>query len=171
MGNREPVQYMGIVAVAKRGGKLGTRSLAAALLFTLVGGHAQELDPMDPALIGSGVDRAEVVLIGTFKVTWLFPWIDGWHYRGVLHADEVLLDGGSGKRQIPFEWLERYGNRCLICERISQFNGKSGIWLLTRAKDGLRLSGTAATLCGGPLPAGASKLVREAIQRRRTYRR
>lgn len=126
---------------------------------------------MDPALIGSGVDDAEVVLIGTFEVTRWFPWIDGWHYRGVLHADEVLFDGGSAKRQIPLEWVERYGNHCLICERISQFDGKSGIWLLARAKDGLRLSGTAATLCGGPLPVEASSLVREAVQRRRTHRR
>lgn len=66
MGSREPVQHLGIVAVAKRGRKLAQLP-AAALLFTLVSGHAQELDPMDPALIGSGVDDAEVVLIGTFE--------------------------------------------------------------------------------------------------------
>ena len=151
-----------------RGENPRIRLVALALLLTLVSIRGQEPDPMDPTYIRFGVDRADVIVIGAFKVARFYPWVDGWHYSGVLDTDEVLLGDGPGRRTLPFSWLETYENDCRICERMSQFDHKSGIWILTTTNGGFRLTGTAATLCGGPLPLEALDRIKDAIGRKRT---
>jgi hypothetical protein len=103
-----------------------------------------------------------------FRVEWFYPWIDGWHYTGALHVDDTLYGERQGNQPIPFRWLQRYGNGCLVCDRVSAFNGKSGIWFLAVKNGVWRLSGTAATMCGGPLPLDTRNALVNAVERKKT---
>ena len=130
-------------------------------------GHAQDLNPRDPVYIDYAVDRADVILTGTFRVIWFYPWFDGWHYSGALQVDDVLFGDHRGHEPIPFYWLETYGSSCLICDRLSMFDNDSGIWLLTRRNGAFQLAGTEATWCGGPLPLDTREIVDRAIDRKK----
>src|SRR5260370_26124308 len=83
--------------------------------------HAQDLNPRDPVYIDYAVDRADVILTGTFRVIWFYPWFDGWHYSGALQVDDVLFGDHRANEPIPFYWLGTYGTSCLILRRLSVF--------------------------------------------------
>lgn len=142
-------------------------ALTFLLIAAVVRSDAQEPDPRDPVYIGFGIDRADVIVLGVFRVTWFYPWLDGWHYSGVLQVDDVLYGDHTQKERIQFRWIERYGNSCLICERVSRLDAETGIWLLARTNGALQLRGTAATLCGGPLPLDTKRTVMEALIKRK----
>jgi hypothetical protein len=46
--------------------------------------------PKDHALIADGLKRADVVVIGMFRLQRSFPWFDGWHRRGAIEVEAVL---------------------------------------------------------------------------------
>jgi hypothetical protein len=136
-------------------------------LLGLVEVRAQEPDPLAPEYIDAGVSRADAIVAGVFRVQSFYPWIDGWHYRGRPDVEEALYWNGQPSRQIPFRWLEKYGSSCLNCDRLSLFGRRQGIWLLATKHGILALSGTEATVCGGPLPREARTAVMNAIQRKK----
>ena len=141
---------------------------AFVFLVAVCVSQAQELDPKGPAYIDPGVERATDIVAGTFRVAWFYPWSDGWHYRGAIQVDDVLDGDCLDKQPIPFHWLEKYDNGCLICDRISRLNKKSGVWLLVKRNGAWSLVGTAATICGDPLPLETRGTVVDAIRRKRT---
>lgn len=127
---------------------------------------AQEFDPRDPSVIAMGVNRAQLIVVGTFRVNRSSPWFDGWRYSGELQVQEVL--DGERMKSIPFHWTERYGGTCLVCETLSALNNENGIWMLTRSvANGWKLIGATGTFCGGPFPLGTKELVAGLVQKRR----
>lgn len=129
------------------------------LATTILVGSAQELDPHDPAVIAGRVSRAGAVVVGTFKVGWCLPWFDGWHCNGAVHVVESLYGPWKATDAIQFRWRERYGNACLACEKVSQFDGDSGIWFLSNSEGTWRFTSTGASWCGGPFAASDRDLV------------
>jgi hypothetical protein len=124
----------------------------------------QEVDPANPFFMAQGINRADLIVVGTFRVGWLYPWFDGWRYSGALHIETVL--DGSRKAELPieFRWKEGYGTSCLPCDRMSRINRQRGIWLLTQKDGHWRFSGTAATLCGWSLPMHVQGAIEKAIR-------
>ena len=144
-----------------------SRGPLIAFWIAVTSSHAQEFDPRDPSIIAEELSRANLVVVGTFGVDWHYPWIDGWHYSGSLHVDEVLFGDRKPHDPIPFRWLEKYGISCLICDRISDFKGKSGVWFLSAKNGEWQFSGTMARVCGGPSPLDTRKTLIEAVQERK----
>jgi hypothetical protein len=124
----------------------------AVLLLAAVPGFAQEFDPHDPAVIAERLDRASTVIVGTFKVDRCLPWFDGWHCSGEVHVAESIHGDWKPSQTVPFRWKERFGNICLVCEKVSQFDGQNGIWFLTKKNDVWAFTPTGAFWCGGPFP-------------------
>lgn len=128
----------------------------------------QEIDPANPFFLTAGVNRANLIVVGTFRVGWFYPWIDGWHYSGALYVEKVLDGNRRADPSIEFRWIEGYGATCLGCDRMSRIAGQRGIWLLTQRDGQWRFSGTAATFCGWSLPMHAQDAVEQAIRGKRT---
>jgi len=131
------------------------------LCVAVLPGFAQEISPKDPAVIAEGVNRSTKVVIGTFKTGFHFPWFDGWHYSGRIDIEEVLY-GGTLRTAITLQWKERYSS-CLVCEKKSAYDGKKGIWFVTKANGGWHHSET-KLWCGGPLPLDSRQDVVEAVK-------
>ena len=147
------------------------RLLTVAFLVTAICpllSRGQEIDPSNPFFLKAGVDRANLIVVGTFRVDWFYPWFDGWHYSGALHINEVLDGGRTSGPPIEFRWKEIYGATCITCNRMSRINGERGIWLLTEKEGRWLFSGTAATLCGWSLPMHVRGVVEQAIRAKRT---
>lgn len=159
----ESLQHVGVMKMASLL-RFSTAVLVVAFILPTL--PSQELNPLDPTDIRLGVEEADVIVTGEFKVNWFYPWLDGWHYSGALRVGEVLYGDGRVERQIPFRWLEGFGSSCLMCDRLSWFDRRSGIWLLTKKGGSFQFSGTVATLCGEALPMEARAIVVEAIRRR-----
>ena len=152
-----------------RAGRCRTVVLLLCLIACSTVIHSQELDQRDPNYIAFEVDRADLIVTGTFHVVWFYPWFDGWHYSGALDIEDVLYGDHPLHDPILFHWLEKYGfSLCRICERVSLLNRKSGVWLLTRMNGALELLGTGAMFCDAPLPSDTRKTVIQAIQQKRT---
>ena len=105
---------------------------AIAVALVVLPGMAQEFDPKDPTIIADGLTKANVVVVGTFRVAWFYPWFGGWHYTGAIHTEEILYGDHSANRGVPLRWKEGYGSTCLISEKLSRFQGERGIWLVTQ---------------------------------------
>ncbi len=73
---------------------------AIGCVYDVRGKEAPELDTRDPVFIASGVDRADVIVAEVFKVGSFYLWLDGWHYRGILHVNDVA-DGDHDKPPNP----------------------------------------------------------------------
>jgi hypothetical protein len=129
-------------------------------------GHAQEFDPHDPAVIAEGLNRANAVVVGRFAVDRCLPWFDGWHCDGAIQVAETLYGDLKKNDAVQFRWKERYGNTCLVCEKISLFRDHKGVWFLARKNGAWRLSGTMASFCDGPLPMDCRDAVLQAIRRK-----
>ena len=140
------------------------RSAIVVFCLAALSVFGQELNPEDPVIIAEGLNRATMVVTGTFRVDWSYPWFDGWHYSGSIHVQESL----KGKRRlegpIAFRWREGYGASCLICERLSRLNGKHGIWLLRERGGEYETVGTVAQFCREPLPMESLKTVVELVK-------
>lgn len=143
--------------------------VVASFVAVSIGAHSvcdgQEFNPRDPEIIRSAVKEAELIGVGTFKASLPLPWIDGWHYSGVIQFDTILFTVDP-EAQVSFRWIEPYGATCLICRKLSIFKNHSGIWFLRRKNSEWILTGTLATMCGGPLPLDTRLLVTEAIRQR-----
>jgi hypothetical protein len=126
--------------------------------------YAQEFDPHDPAVLADGLNRANAVVVGNFGVDWCLPWFDGWHCSGAIHVQESLRGEWKPKDAVRLRWKERYGNTCLVCEKVSRLHGDSGIWFLAKKDGAWQLSGTKATFCDGPLPMDCRDAVLKAIR-------
>jgi hypothetical protein len=126
----------------------------------------QEIDPSDPFFLAAGVNRANLIVVGTFRAGSFYPWFDGWHYSGALHIERVLDGSRKADPPIEFRWKEGYGATCLVCDRMSRISRQRGIWLLTQKDGQWRFSGTAATLCGWSLPMHVQGAVEKAIRER-----
>ncbi|MBM3787330.1 MAG: hypothetical protein FJW30_23470 [Acidobacteria bacterium] len=87
-----------------RFGCLPAALVLAGIMSTATFG--QEIDPADPFFLAAGVNRANLIVGGTFRVGWFYPWFDGWHYSGAPHIERVL--DGSRKADLPieFRWKE-----------------------------------------------------------------
>ena len=145
-----------------------SRCVRLSLVFiAALCGYAQEFDPHDPAIIADGVNRASAVVVGRFRVDWCLPWLDGWHCSGAIHVTETLYGAGIQNNIVPFRWKERYGNICLVCEKVSRFHGNRGIWFLARKDGAWLLSGTTASWCAGPSPMDCREAVVQAIGRKK----
>lgn len=53
---------------------------------------------------------------------------------------------------MPFHWRGRYGNSCVLCEKISQFDGQTGICFLRKMGGSWLFTRTGTPLCGDPFP-------------------
>jgi hypothetical protein len=158
---------MGVLTMAVRLGSLSAAALVSVLVVpTLTFG--QEIDLSNPFFLAAGVNRANLIVIGTFRVGWFYPWFDGWRYSGALHIEKVLDGSRKAEPPIEFRWKESYGATCLWCERMSRINVQRGIWLLTQKQGQWLFSGTAATLCGWSLPMHVRGAVEKAILEKRT---
>jgi hypothetical protein len=142
--------------------------LAALLLIGILptATLGQEIDPADPFFLAAGVNRSNLIVVGTFRVGWFYPWFDGWHYSGALHIEKVLDGSRQADPPIEFRWKEGYGATCLLCDRMSRISPQRGIWLLTQKDGQWRFSGTAASPCGWSLPMGVQGAVEKAIRER-----
>jgi len=129
-------------------------------------GSAQELDPHDPSLIAYRLERASAVVVGKFQKDWCLPWLDGWHCSGAVHITESLYGGWKPSEAVQFRWKERYGNSCLVCEKVSQFDGHKGIWFLTKKNDTWQFTSTGALWCGGPFPMDEQDAVIRLVRQR-----
>jgi hypothetical protein len=150
-----------------QGGRVLKRKIVMALATVLMGTistPAQEINPADPFFSTAGVSRANLIVVGTFKVGWHYPWFDGWHYSGALYIEKVLDGSRMADPPIEFWWKEGYGSTCLVCDRMSQVSNQRGIWLLTQKNGQWRFSGTAATLCNWSLPMHVQGAVEKAIR-------
>jgi hypothetical protein len=107
---------------------------------------------LDPAVIADRLDRASAVVVGKFQVDWCLPWFDGCHCSGAVHIAESLHGTWKPSEAVQFRWKERYGNSCLVCEKVSQFHGHEGIWFLTKKNYEWQFTSTGAFWCGGPFP-------------------
>jgi hypothetical protein len=132
----------------------------------VLGSQAQELDPKDPALIADGLTRANVVVVGTFRVAWFYPWFDGWHYSGAIHAEEILYGDRSANRVVPLRWKQGYGSTCLISEKLSRFQGERGIWLVAQTDGEWQLLKT-RIWGGGPFQLDSRETVRQLLKQKR----
>lgn len=101
----------------------GVMALAIFLIGT-ISTHGQEIDPADPFFLADGVNRANLIVVGTFRVGRFYPWFDGWHYSGALEIEKVLHGSRKAEPPIPFRWKEGYGASCLICDRMSLIGGQ-----------------------------------------------
>ena len=137
-----------------------------ALWLTTLPGFAQNLDPHDPAVIADRLDRATAVVIGRFQVDWCLPWFDGWHCSGAIHVAESLRGSWKPSEAVQFRWKERYGDTCLVCEKVSQFHRHKGIWFLTKKNDAWQFTLTGAFWCGGPFPMDDRDAVIRLIRQR-----
>jgi len=140
----------------------GIGIIAVTALF----GSAQELDPHGTAIIADGLSRAEGIVVGRFDRDWCLPWFDGWHCSGAIHVEETLRGEWKPTDALAFRWKERYGNSCLICEKVSRLHRRSGIWLLTKKGIVWEIGGTAATPCGDPLPMDSRDAVMLVLRQR-----
>jgi hypothetical protein len=143
---------------------------AVALLLvwlTIGSAFGQEIDPSGPFFLAAGVKRANLIVVGTFRVGWFYPSFDGWHYSGALHIEKVLDGSRKADPPIEFRWKEGYGATCLVCDRMSRISRQRGIWLLTQKDGQWRFSGTAATLCGWSLPMHVRGAVETAIRQKK----
>jgi hypothetical protein len=143
----------------------GAGALLLALL-TISSAVGQEIDPSEPFFLAAGVNRANLIVVGTFRVGWFYPWFDGWHYSGALHIDKVLDGSRKADPPIEFRWKEGYCATCLVYDRMSRISRQRGIWLLTQKDGQWRFSGTAATACGWSLPMHVQGAVEKAIRER-----
>jgi hypothetical protein len=66
-----------------------TFAISLTLVFAALS-CAQEVNFKDPALIADDLRRADVVVIGTFRLQQSLPWFDGWRRRGNLKSKRLL---------------------------------------------------------------------------------
>jgi hypothetical protein len=129
--------------------------------------HAQELfsNPRDPQTLINELDRATTVAVGSFRVSRTYPWFDGWHYSAAIKVKEFMYGGGKNRSEIPFRWTEHWGGTCLVCTRLSQYDGASGIWFLHERDGALDIVNvTHESFCGKPLPMTLHEVVAKAIR-------
>ena len=139
---------------------LVTSILLVAIVPTVT--TAQQIEAANPFFLADAIHRAHLIAVGTFKVSWFYPWVDGWHYRGALKIEKVLKGSRKAEPPIEFYWKEAFGSNSLVCDRMSWIDNQRAIWLLTH-KDGVwRLSGTAGTFCGWDLPMSLQGAVEKA---------
>jgi len=48
--------------------------------------------------------EATLIVVGTMRPGFTFPWLDGWHVTGTIVVDEVLY-GHVSVREIPFRFI------------------------------------------------------------------
>jgi hypothetical protein len=119
-------------------------------------------------MIADALSRADVVVIGTFRVQRSVPWFDGWHRKGTLQVETVLYGSARVGDSIQYRWLEPFVPASDSCDRLSSwFDGLKGIWFLKRNGREWALSGTKAVWCGGPLRLDARDAIQNAVNARR----
>lgn len=80
----------------------------------------------------AGLDRADLVVVGTLHHDFKFPWIDGWNERGHIDIDRILK-GSFEQTKVPFAWERDF--RAGWCLTRPDWRGAVGtrcIWVLTR---------------------------------------
>jgi hypothetical protein len=75
--------------------------------------------------------EAELVVVGTFRQGFTYPWIDGWHVAGTVEVDETLLGPPTG-HLIKYRYVCRWDVLCryLPPPRFRPFFTEKGIWFL-----------------------------------------
>jgi len=83
-------------------------------------------------LIATDVSHSDLVVIGTLRHDFTFPWTDGWNERG--HIDvERTLKGSAEQTTLSFAWERDYWTGwCVTRPDWRGVVGLHGIWILTR---------------------------------------
>jgi hypothetical protein len=149
------------------------RSVLIATMFAALPNiaAAQEFDLRPPGVIDGAVKDATLIVVGTFRAPWCWPWFDGWHCSGGIGVEEILSGNFRKGGSVPFRWREPFvRGDSGVCYWFTDLRNKRGIWLLTediRMPSGWRIQGTIATFCAGPLPIKCKTRVESAIRNAR----
>src|SRR5579862_9398957 len=83
-------------------------------------------------LVAVELNHADIVVIGSLREDFKFPWIDGWNERG--HIDvERTLKGSTSQTKVPFAWERDFrASWCLTRPDWRGAVGVRGIWMLLR---------------------------------------
>jgi hypothetical protein len=93
----------------------------------------------------SDLSRADLVVVGTLRQDFKFPWIDGWNERGHIEVERALK-GSTQQTKLPFAWERDFKQGwCMTRPDGRGTVGERGIWVLTRAGSRYR----ATSLFGG----------------------
>jgi hypothetical protein len=112
-----------------------TRALALIIIGISASCYAQE---EAPSVIIAELGRADLVIVGTLRQDFKFPWIDGWNERGHIEAERTLK-GSAHQPNLPFAWERDFrAGWCLIRPDWRGAIGQRGIWVLTRDGDRYR---------------------------------
>jgi hypothetical protein len=88
------------------------------------------------ALFVGDVSRFDLVIVGTLRQDFKFPWVDGWNERGHIEVGHTLK-GSVQQATLPFAWERDFRPMwCLTRPDWRGEIGRPGIWFLTR--DGSR---------------------------------
>jgi hypothetical protein len=100
-------------------------------LLCLTAAHSQIPYPSGPALIDGWLHRTDLVVIGTLRVKWCFPWLDGWHCSGSIQTEEVLFGDGNRNGSLSLRWIESHDLPLPCSTPLSRFGSQRGIWFLS----------------------------------------
>lgn len=81
--------------------------------------------------------NAEAVVVGTLTTWPTFPWIDGWHIRGVIQVHETLY-GSRLPSQVEYRFVCRWDSLCQRWPppRFPEWFHKKAVWFLRRHDGG-----------------------------------
>jgi hypothetical protein len=84
------------------------------------------------ALHFADVSNADLVVIGTLRQDFKFPWIDGWNERGHIEIERTMK-GSPGGTSVSLAWERDFRQGwCMTRPDWRGARGKRGIWVLTR---------------------------------------
>ena len=113
------------------GTKMRTR-LVRLLLLVWIGGAACALTAVEKYWIAR---NAKTIVVGRLQDVWSFPWFDGWHFRGTISVNELLVGNARSGERLRFRFV------CACCPLwprpdIKDLARNEGIWFLTASGDG-----------------------------------
>lgn len=77
--------------------------------------------------------RQDLIVVGTSRSDFRFPWLDGWNERGHIEIIRTVKGNIGNTRSVPFSWEKAFRQMwCLTSSEWSGLVGKTGIWLLRK---------------------------------------
>jgi hypothetical protein len=73
--------------------------------------------------------EASLIVVGTLHPQLTFPWLDGWHYVGMIDVDEVLF-GPRPPATLTYRFVCPYGYCQTLWARLPAFYRAKGMWFL-----------------------------------------
>lgn len=108
------------------------------------------------------VESADIVVVGTLRNVWRYPWLDGRHERGTIIVSEVLFGNVKRGDELNFGSEHSFRSDCLRPDWTAAKENE-GVWTLWRRGDLY----TSPHLFGGFFPPAFRATAIERLRQRR----